>query len=269
MSIPGASTSYTSGIRRRGYHRVPTIEEDEEIELADLDDIDLEQGLLPAEEEEVEDLGLTVATEAAAETTAAELATSALGTVGAVAGIVGGAAYAWNKAGEQYEQIETNSEKWIADLQKKWQEKHQIKERIDRNQERLEHQESVHRDRGDVLTRRGWISNHHKDHNRGIVPPPFQYLGPGNSLSGQKPYNEVDEHAREHDIAYQQHPGNVREADNIFKNKLKDHLVEGINQQEHPGNVIGAALGYAGISAKNIAEDLLNKQLYPKREYGN
>ena len=100
---------------------------------------------------------------------------------------------------------------------------------------------------------------------RGLVPPPFKYLGPGNSLNKGEPYNEVDADALEHDIAYNTagNKENIFNADKKFLNKVGDHLAEGIQGSGSISNSIGAALGGVGIGAKHAVESTLNKSIYP------
>ena len=105
------------------------------------------------------------------------------------------------------------------------------------------------------------LENQHTD----LTIPPYKYLGPGNSLNKGTPYNEIDADAKEHDIAYSTatHENDVFKSDKEFLQKASDHLVEGINLNESPSNVIGAALGLTGIGTKHAVEKQTGVQ-YPR-----
>lgn len=105
--------------------------------------------------------------------------------------------------------------------------------------------------------------------SRGLVPPPFKYLGPGNSLDQGSPYNHIDADARKHDYAY--HTSNsdsdVVEADHKFIQEAGDHIIEGINLQGSIGDTLGAVAGGLGIGAKSVIEQKTGV-LYPQGNYG-
>lgn len=103
-----------------------------------------------------------------------------------------------------------------------------------------------------------------EDQHRGLVPPPFKYLGPGNTLEQGIPYNEVDEDAREHDYSYNSYKtvSDIEESDKDFIKKSSDHFIEGLQGQGSISNTIGGALGAVGIGAKHLTEKLTG-QLYP------
>lgn len=258
-------TSYTAGLRHRkaGYQRVPLTE-------------DIELG-------EFSEVPLTAAAEEAADVSVPLIESSGIGAGGAVAagaaefgqvagGVIGGALIgavtgkiAYDKSWEQFDQTQKNADKWMQDLQKKWLENAEKKQKITIAQQELERRAQEHLNNDEVLTKHGWVPREGiKYNNRGWVVPPFEYLGPGNDINdNKKPINEVDEDARQHDISYQNNPGNVRPADNEFKRQQLDHIIESINLNEHPLNTLGAAIGYSGIKAKTSVEDILNRQLYP------
>lgn len=105
---------------------------------------------------------------------------------------------------------------------------------------------------------------HHDEDKQGLVPPPFKYLGPGNSLNRGEPYNEVDADAKEHDEAYNRYEvsSDIENADRDFIHKTADHFIEGIEGKGSLSNTVGAFLGGTGIGAKHLTEKLTG-QLYP------
>lgn len=110
-------------------------------------------------------------------------------------------------------------------------------------------------------------SHFNREFNKvGLVPPPFKYLGPGNSLNKGEPYNEIDADALEHDIAYNtaENKENIFHADKKFLSQVGDHLAEGISGHGSISNSIGAALGGVGIGLKHSVESSLNRSIYPK-----
>nr|QTZ83169.1 MAG: VP1 [Periparus ater ambidensovirus] len=101
--------------------------------------------------------------------------------------------------------------------------------------------------------------------NRGFVPPPFKYLGPGNSLNRGPPYNHIDAAAREHDIAYTEAKtkDDVYNADQKFLSESKKHLLAGITGEGTFSDSIGAAIGGVGIGTKHLIEKATNRVYYP------
>ena len=101
--------------------------------------------------------------------------------------------------------------------------------------------------------------------NRGFVPPPFKYLGPGNSLNRGTPYNDIDADAQEHDHAYDtaKTQEDIRESDIHLLRKASDHIVEGISGRGSISNTIGGALAGIGIGGKYLIEKAVGVQ-YPK-----
>lgn len=99
----------------------------------------------------------------------------------------------------------------------------------------------------------------------GFNPPPFKYLGPGNSLNRGPAYNLVDESAREHDIAYSQAKSkeDIYKADKSFISKSGNYIAEGISGKGSVSDTIGAVLGGVGIGTKHLLEKSINKVLYP------
>lgn len=99
----------------------------------------------------------------------------------------------------------------------------------------------------------------------GFNPPPFKYLGPGNSLNRGPAYNLVDESAREHDIAYSQAKSeeDIYKADKSFISKSGNYIAEGISGKGSVSDTIGAVLGGVGIGSKHLLEKSINKVLYP------
>ena len=90
----------------------------------------------------------------------------------------------------------------------------------------------------------------------GLNPPPFKYLGPGNSLNKGKPYNQIDADAKEHDIAYANAKENesIHQADDKFIKKASDHLIEGLSGKGSVSDTVGAIVGGLGIGAKRLIE---------------
>lgn len=99
----------------------------------------------------------------------------------------------------------------------------------------------------------------------GAVPPPFKYLGPGNSLNRGEPYNQIDADAQEHDHAY----NSAKTQEQIEKSDIKllsqasDHIVEGISGRGSISDTIGGALAGIGIGGKYLSEKAIGVQ-YPR-----
>nr|WEY02528.1 MAG: VP1 [Canine parvovirus] len=99
---------------------------------------------------------------------------------------------------------------------------------------------------------------------QGLVPPPFKYLGPGNSLNRGNPYNQIDADAKEHDEAYNKASASrdIQSADKRFINKSIDHIAEGISGKGSISDTIGGIAGAIGIGSKHFIEKATG-QLYP------
>lgn len=98
----------------------------------------------------------------------------------------------------------------------------------------------------------------------GYTVPGFKYLGPGNTLNLGQPVNEIDEDAKEHDIAYSKaiNYKEVEDADTKFISKAGDHIAEGIAGRGSIKNSIGSTLGAVGISIKKAVENKFGA-IYP------
>lgn len=98
----------------------------------------------------------------------------------------------------------------------------------------------------------------------GYTVPGFKYLGPGNTLNLGKPVNEIDEDAKEHDIAYNEAISykEIEDADTKFISKAGDHIAEGIAGRGSIKNSIGGTLGAVGISIKKAVENKFGP-IYP------
>lgn len=107
---------------------------------------------------------------------------------------------------------------------------------------------------------------------QGYVVPPFKYLGPGNSLDRGKPYNNIDEDARQHDNEYYSAKSDkdIYNSDTSFISKASDHLIEGISGKGSISDTIGAAIGGIGIGVKHVIEKntgvLYPSKLWPLQE---
>lgn len=99
----------------------------------------------------------------------------------------------------------------------------------------------------------------------GFVPPPYKYLGPGNSLNRGPPYNLIDGAAQEHDNEYDKAKTkeDVYKSDRKFLSSVGNHLVEGIAGQSSFSEVAGAVIGGVGIGAKHLLEKSTGQVLYP------
>lgn len=99
----------------------------------------------------------------------------------------------------------------------------------------------------------------------GFVPLPYKYLGPGNSLTRGEPYNQIDAHAKEHDIAYDsaKTQEDIRRADIKLLGEASNHIVEGISGRGSISDTVGSALAGLGIGAKYLLEKQTGV-LYPK-----
>ena len=100
--------------------------------------------------------------------------------------------------------------------------------------------------------------------SRGLVPPPFKYLGPGNTIDRGDPYNQVDADALEHDKAYEQSKtkADVRKADKKFLAQVGDHVAESIQGKSSISDTVASIAGGIGIGSKFIAESGIGVQ-YP------
>lgn len=90
----------------------------------------------------------------------------------------------------------------------------------------------------------------------GLVPPPFKYLGPGNTLNVGPAYNSIDEDAKVHDIQYSQatREEHIFDSDKEFLKKAGDHFIEGISGKGTISDTIGSVVGLTGIGVKNSIE---------------
>lgn len=100
--------------------------------------------------------------------------------------------------------------------------------------------------------------------HRGLVPPPFKYLGPGNSLNQGTAYNQIDEDAQIHDTEYSvaKTEAEVQASDRKFISGAVDHIAEGLTGKGTIGDSLGGALGAVGIGSKHLLEKATG-QLYP------
>lgn len=99
----------------------------------------------------------------------------------------------------------------------------------------------------------------------GLVPKPFKYLGPGNSLDRGIPYNDIDEDAKEHDIAYDsaKTQEEIQRSDIHLLRKASDHIIEGISGRGSISDTIGGTLAGLGIGAKKLVEDKVGVKYPP------
>lgn len=100
--------------------------------------------------------------------------------------------------------------------------------------------------------------------SRGLVPPPFKYLGPGNTIDRGDPYNQVDADALEHDKAYERSQStlDIRKADKKFLTQVGDHIAESIQGKSSISDSVASVAGGIGIGSKYIAESGIGVQ-YP------
>lgn len=109
------------------------------------------------------------------------------------------------------------------------------------------------------------LSRHLESKRRGLVPPPFKYLGPGNSIDRGKPYNEIDDDARTHDIEYtkaKEH-NQILKSDEDFLRRAGDHIADGLSGKGTVSDTFGAVLGGIGIGGKHLFEKSLGTVYYP------
>lgn len=100
------------------------------------------------------------------------------------------------------------------------------------------------------------LIKHTKYYNRGLTLPFSHNTGPLNTLV--KPSNTADEHAFDHDLAYE-FDENVQEADKHFVGQMYDHFFE--NPVGSVESITGF-LGALGISSKMAIESYIGQQ-YP------
>lgn len=95
-----------------------------------------------------------------------------------------------------------------------------------------------------------------KPDKAGLVPPPFKYLGPGNSLNRGPAYNQIDADAKKHDTDYNfaTNQKDIHKADRDFISKAGDHIIEGISGKGSISDTIGAIAGGIGIGVKHLTE---------------
>lgn len=109
-----------------------------------------------------------------------------------------------------------------------------------------------------------------EEEKSGLVPPPFKYLGPGNSLNRGPAYNQIDADAEIHDLEYQkgEFQEEIAESDRRFLQKAGDHIIEGISGKGSISDTIGSIAGGIGIGIKHIAEKVSGKTYYPSNLTG-
>lgn len=93
----------------------------------------------------------------------------------------------------------------------------------------------------------------------GVTLPLHKYLGPGNSVNQGTPYNDIDDDARLHDLAYSEAKEeiDIQKADEVFIKRTGDHLIEGINYKNYFETPLGAGVGLLGIGTKyNIEKEI-------------
>nr|QVW56839.1 MAG: putative structural protein VP1 [Phylloscopus inornatus ambidensovirus] len=85
---------------------------------------------------------------------------------------------------------------------------------------------------------------------KGTLFPGYNYLGPGNPLDNGEPVNEVDDIAKQHDIAYENAytPKQINKADIDAIAKFKEHILG--------SHAVAATAGYTGLTAKRDYEAL-------------
>nr|QTZ83207.1 MAG: structural protein [Periparus ater ambidensovirus] len=103
-----------------------------------------------------------------------------------------------------------------------------------------------------------------EEEKRGFVPPPFKYLGPGNSLQRGPAYNQIDADAQKHDEDYNKatNTQHIETADKEFIGRAGDHIIEGISGKGSISDTVGAIAGGIGIGAKHLVEKATGN-LYP------
>lgn len=103
-----------------------------------------------------------------------------------------------------------------------------------------------------------------QDGKGGYHLPGYKYLGPGNDMNRGSPINHVDEHAQQHDKAYEtaMNKEDVYKADRTFLKDLSDHIIDG---SDSVYETAGAISGVLGIGAKHIVEKTIGKTLYPSK----
>lgn len=223
----------------------------EEIELADISEtsgITVGEGL-----ETTALLGEEVEALASIETVAAGLDATGVGLP--IGLLVGGLALAGFGAYEIYEYAKSTNK--YPKLTEKNVNRHynKAKKLTARNYKPIEELPDPEKDKLDIETLE----------KQGFVPPPYKYLGPGNTLNRGEPYNNIDSDAKIHDIQYSS--ANTKEdvfkSDKEFLQKSGDHIIEGISGQGSYSDTIGAIIGGTGIGIKHSVEKLTNNIHYP------
>lgn len=117
----------------------------------------------------------------------------------------------------------------------------------------------------DEINRKIYYAERGLEYKKGLTLPFSKYIGPGNSLNQGKPSNNIDIHAREHDIAYNKaiDKVDIYNADKTFLSKISDHLVEYINGNEDPIKGAQSIVSGIGIGGKHLFEKSINKTIYP------
>lgn len=191
-----------------------------------------------------------------------EAASTALGVeTGGIGFAVAGLTFLGFSAWEIYSHLKSNPKVSFGAVQRHAKNAHKNKEQVEQSiKEKLQvnvvNLEDQHVD-GDFVP----LENQHS----GLVPPPFKYLGPGNSLNRGVAYNLADENARVHDEAYDkaETKEDVYKADREFLSQSGNLFVEGLSGQASIGDTIGAAVGAVGIGVKHLVESGINTNLYP------
>lgn len=99
----------------------------------------------------------------------------------------------------------------------------------------------------------------------GLVPAPYKYAGPGNSLNRGPAYDLVDESARQHDIAYDKAKTaeDIHKADRQFLTEAGNYVAEGIAGKGSISQTLGGIVTGAGIGIKHLAEKATGNIIYP------
>lgn len=101
----------------------------------------------------------------------------------------------------------------------------------------------------------------------GFVPPPYKYLGPGNSLNRGHTNIQIDQDAHIHDTEYSKAKTqqDIEKSDRNFISKSGDHIAEAISGTGSLFDTVGAVAGGIGIGTKYLAEQAVGG-IYPNRE---
>lgn len=104
-----------------------------------------------------------------------------------------------------------------------------------------------------------------EDQHRGWNFPGTNYVGPGNSFPNGPPLGTVDKYAYHHDKAYSEAKtqDDIRYADENFKAGVANTFWDSLSGKESLFEGVAAGVSYTGIAAKNAAESVAGKVLYP------